>query len=96
MSKIYHQGETFRQKAHVTDASSSLIDPDTIVITIIDSENTKKVDAQAMTKDTIGKYYYDHLISTDATLSMWTTEIKAVKGFTAIEQDQFTVVKTIA
>ena len=96
MSKIYHQGETIRQKAHVTDVSGTLINPDTIVITIIDSESTKKVDAQAMTNDVTGKYYYDHLIPTDAALGTWTTEIKAVKGFTAIEQDQFTVVEAIA
>lgn len=96
MSKIYHQGETIRQKAHVTDVSNSLIDPDTIVITIIDSENTKKVDAQAMTKDVTGKYHYDYLIPTDAMVGKWTTEIKATKGFTAIEQDQFTVVEAIA
>ncbi len=96
MSKIYHQGETIRQKAHVTDVSKTLIDPDTIVITIIDSENSKKVDTQAMTKDVTGKYYYNYLIPTDAVVGVWTTEIKAVKGFTAIEQDQFTVVESIA
>lgn len=96
MSKIYHQGETFSQKAHVTDAVKTLIDPDTIVITIIDSESTKKVDAEAMIKDDTGKYHYYYSIPTNATLGKWTTEIKTVKGFTAIEQDQFTVVKAIA
>lgn len=95
MSKLYHQGETIRQKAHVTDTAKTLIDPTSIVITIIDTESTKKVDAQAMTKETTGKYYYDHLIPTDAVIGTWTTEIKAVKGFTAIEQDQFTVVAAI-
>ena len=96
MSKLYHQGETIRQKVHVTDASKTLIDPTSIVITIIDSESTKKVDAQAMVKDSTGKYHYDHLIPTDAVIGTWTTEIKAVKGFTAIEQDQFTVIEAIA
>lgn len=96
MSKIYHQGETIRQKALVTDTAKTLIDPTSIVITIIDSEATKKVDAQDMTKDVTGKYYYDHLIPADAVIGTWTTEIKAVKGSTAIEQDQFTVVEAIA
>lgn len=96
MSKIYHQGETIRQKAHVTNVLGILTDPNTIVITIIDSESTKKADAQAMTKDVTGKYYYDLLIPTDAVVGKWITEIKAVKGFTAIEQDQFTVVDAIA
>lgn len=95
MSKIYHQGETIRQKARVTDVNNALVDPDTIVITIIDSENAKKVDAQTMIKELTGKYYYDHLIPTDAMLGKWITEVKAVRGFTAIEQDQFTVIDTI-
>ena len=96
MSKLYHQGETFPQKVLVTDAVKTLIDPTSIVITIIDSENTKKVDAEAMIKDSTGKYHYYHLIPTDAVIGKWTTEVKAVKGFTAIEQDQFTVVEAIA
>ena len=96
MSKIYHRGETIRQKAHITDTTNTLVNPDTIVITIIDSESTKKVDAQAMTNEATGKYYYDHLIPTDAVIGTWTTEIKAVKIVTAIEQDQFTVIEAIA
>lgn len=95
MARMYYQGETIRQKAYVTDNSGTYIDPDTIVITITDSEGTKKVDAQAMTKDVTGKYYYDYLIPTDAASNQWITEIKAVLGFTAIEQDQFTVREAI-
>ena len=95
MSKLYYQGETIRQKVHITDVNNSLVDPDTIVITIIDSESIKKVDAEAMSKDDTGKYYYDHLIPTDAAIGKWKVEIKAVKGFTAIEQDKFTVLEAI-
>jgi len=95
MSKLYHQGETFKQKAEVTDAGKTLVNPDTIVITIVDSESAKKVDAEAMVNDSTGKYHYDHLIPADAALGEWTTEIKAVKAFTAIEQDRFTVVDSI-
>ena len=95
MSKLYYQGETIRQKAHITDVNNSLVDPDTIVITIIDSESIKKVDAQAMSNEATGKYYYDHLIPTDAAIGKWITEIKAVKGFTAIEKDEFTVLEAI-
>jgi len=84
-----------RQKVEVTDVSKTLINPTSIVITIVDSESTKKVDAEAMINDSTGKYHYDHLIPTDAALGEWTTEIKAVKGFTAIEQDRFTVVDSI-
>ena len=94
MSKMYYQGETMRQKAETRVASDgSLADPDTIVITIIDPEGTVKAAAQTMTKESTGKYRYDYLIATAAVTGKWTTEIKAVKGFTQIEQDEFTVME---
>lgn len=91
MAKMYFQGETVRQKAEVTDTDRVHINPDTIVISIMDLIGTKKVDAEAMLQEDTGKYYYDYLIPVDAALGLWTVEIKAVKGFAAIEQDQFTV-----
>ena len=64
----YYQGETFEQKAHVTDADDADIDPSTIKITIEDSAGTKKVTEQAMTKDDTGYYHYDYEIPSDAEL----------------------------
>ena len=95
MSKMYYQGETMRQNVEVTDIAGKLVDADTIVITIIDPEETVQASAQAMTNDSTGKYYYDYLIATDALKGEWKTEIKAVKGFTAIEQDEFTVMEAL-
>lgn len=95
MSKRYYQGETMRQNVEVTDVDGTLVDPDTIVITIIDAEETAKETTQAMTKDSTGKYHYDYLLAADAAIGKWETEIKAVKGFTAIEQDEFAVMEAV-
>ena len=91
MAKMYYQGETMRQKAEITDVGKNLVNPDTIVISILDVSGEKKVEDEVMINDDTGKYHYDYLIPTDALIGLWTVEIKAVKGFTAIEQDQFTV-----
>ena len=95
MSKQYFQGETVPQKVFVTDASGVFIVPDTIVITIVDSEDVKKVDAEAMTPEATGKYKYEYLLPTDAAVGKWKVEVKAVMGFTAIEQDEFSVIEAI-
>lgn len=84
-----------RQNVEVRDVNGILVDPDTIVITILDTKETVKVDAAAMTKESTGKYKYDYLIATDEELGKWTTEIKAVSGFTAIEQDEFVVMEAV-
>ena len=94
MAKMYFQGETVRQKAEVTDADRTRIDPDTIVVSIFDTIGIKKVDSQAMTKNFVGQYYYDYLIPVDAELGLWSVEIKAQLNFIAIEQDQFTVMES--
>ena len=95
MSKRYYQGETMRQNVVVQDVNGALVDPDTIVMSIVDPAETVKIDAQTMTKDSTGKYHYDYLLATDAVTGKWTTEVKAVKGFTQIEQDEFTVMETV-
>ena len=95
MSKMYYQGETVRQSVEVRAVNKALTDPDTIVITIIDPKETVQVSAQAMTNDSTGKYHYDYLIATDAEKGKWKTEIKAMKGFTQIEQDEFTVMEAL-
>lgn len=82
------------QKVEVRDKLKALVDPDTIVITIL-SPAGAGIDEQNMTKDGTGKYHYDYLIATDAPIGKWRTEIKAVKGFTQIEQDEFTVMEAL-
>jgi uncharacterized protein YfaS (alpha-2-macroglobulin family) len=95
MSKRYYQGETMRQSVEVRDTNGTLLDADTIVISIVDPEGTVQVNTQAMTKDSTGKYRYDYLLAVDAEEGEWKTEIKAVKSFTTIEQDEFTVMEAL-
>lgn len=91
MAKMYIQGETVHQIAEVRNVDGTLIDPDTIVISITDLTGANKIDEEAMDKKGTGEYYHDYLVPTDALVGLWTVEIKAIKGFTAIEQDHFTV-----
>lgn len=95
MSKMYYQGETMPQRVEVTNIKGTLIDPDTIVITIIDAEEAVKVNEESMVKVVTGKYLYNYLLAADAVVGKWKTEVKAVKGFIAIEQDEFTVMEAI-
>lgn len=95
MSKMYYQGETMQQKVEVRETNGALVDADTIVITIVDPEDTEQVSAEAMINDSTGKYYYNYLIAADAEKGEWKTEVKAMKGFTAIEQDEFTVMEAL-
>jgi len=91
----YYQGETFRQKAHVTDADGADADPNTIKITIEDSAGTKKVTATVMMKDTNSYYHYDYGIPSDAEIGEWTTEVNAEKTQIAIEHDRFIVLEAL-
>lgn len=95
MSKMYYQGETMRQSVELRDTTRALVDADTIVITIVDPEETVQVSAQAMTNDSTGKYHYDYLIASDAEVGKWKTEVKAVRGSIQIEQDEFTVMEAL-
>lgn len=83
------------QTVDVTEEDGALIDPDTLVISIVDPEGETKVDEQGMTKESKGKYRYNYLIAVDATLGKWTTEVEATKGFVQIEQDEFTVMERL-
>ena len=87
----YFQGETFRQKVHVTDVDSVSTDPNTIKITIEDSTGTKKITAAVMTKDSTGYYHYDYDIPSDGETGEWLTEVNANKTQIAIEHDRFLV-----
>jgi len=87
----YYRGETYRQKAHVTDTDNADTDPDTIKITIEDSASAKKITTIDMTKDSLGYYHYDYDIPSDAETGQWTTEVIANKTQIAIEHDAFIV-----
>ena len=91
----YYQGETYQQKAHVTDADSADTDPTTIKITIEDSTGIKKITTTDMTKDSLGYYHYNYDIPSDAEVGQWITEVIAEKTQIAIEHDAFIVMEAL-
>jgi len=91
----YYRGETYRQKAHVTDTDNADTDPDTIKITIEDSTSIKKVTTIDMTRDSLGYYHYNYNIPSDAEMGQWTTEVIADKTQIAIEHDAFIVMEAL-
>ena len=91
----YYQGETFRQKAQVTDVDKVNTDPNTITITLEDSAGTKKVTSAAMSKDAVGLYHYDYDLPADAETGEWTSEVNAEKTQKAIERDRFRVLEAL-
>jgi len=95
--KIYYQGETFRQKAKVQDISDgSNMDPHRIRVTIVDSAGIPQIEAQGMTKEETGQYYYDYTLADDAALGEWVTEVEAnIDISIAIEHDLFRVLKRL-
>ena len=46
--------------AYVKNQAGSFVDPTSITIDVFDPSNAKKVDDTAMTKDAVGKYYYQY------------------------------------
>jgi len=69
---IYQAGETYERYEEFKDKDGEFATPGThIKITIVDSAGTKKVDAQAMTEEATGKYYYRHDIPSDAENGHW-------------------------
>lgn len=88
----YYQGETITLKATVKDTDRALANPTTsITVTVKDPAGTTKVDAQAMTNDSTGKYHYDYAIPSDATAGEWDVEVTASSGKPSIERHAFTV-----
>ena len=56
----FRKGDTIICERNVKNSAGAYVDPDTsIVITIYNSHNSLEVNAQAMAKDSTGKYHYD-------------------------------------
>jgi uncharacterized protein YfaS (alpha-2-macroglobulin family) len=88
----YYQGETITLNATVKTTARALVNPTTsITITVKDPDGTTKVDAQAMSNDSTGKYHYDYAIPSDATVGEWDVEVIASSGNPSIERYTFIV-----
>ena len=76
----YELGDTAKITVNVTDSVDTLVDPDSIVISIFkESDSSTVVDAVDMTKSTTGIYYYNW-DTTSQDLGQYKIKIKALFG----------------
>lgn len=74
-------GKTYKTKLTLRDYEGSPVDPPTIpIITIYDSLSEKKVDAEEMTKESVGVYTYAYKIPSDANAGIWEASIVTTVG----------------
>lgn len=93
MATEYQQGESVVAEIEIRNKAGVLSDPGTsIKITIDDSAGAEKVAAQAMTKDSTGKYHYNYDLAGDAATGTWNVEVFADNTLVTIEADTFTVI----
>lgn len=79
-------------------AVGTLADPDTYTIEIEDPSRNNVVDAQAMTKEAVGIFYYDYDVPAAAMLGKYRVDVKMTTGtFVAgpPQKDYFEVVKEV-
>lgn len=91
MAKIFQRNETIICSIVIKDANSDLADPETsIMIDIINQEETIVVNATAMTRDSIGTYHYDYNPASDAMLGLYHVKYTAIDGTRiTIKNDSF-------
>ncbi|MCK9569859.1 hypothetical protein M0R72_13025 [Candidatus Pacearchaeota archaeon] len=88
--KIYEAGETI-PRAVLVKFNGTLVDPDTITITITNPDEAVEVDAVAMTRDSVGTYHY-YFNPASPKVGRYTVLYKAVDdSFVAQLKDQFRV-----
>ena len=74
-------GETIICTIEIKDADGAYVDPETsITITVLDASGATVVDAQAMVKDTVGKYHYDYTSEETAVRGVYHISYKATDG----------------
>lgn len=96
MTERFERDETIIIEVDIKTAAGVLTDPDSIVIYIIDSAGTTKVDGVAMTKDGVGEYHYDHTPGATDVLGLWKVRFKAVSGTrTSIADTEFYLIEGV-
>jgi len=85
-------GETIRIKGTFKDINGTLTDPSNATCTIKDSTDTIKVDAESMTKESTGVWYYDYTVPADGPTGTWLVTLTGTLGtFTAKNVEAFDV-----
>jgi len=97
MDQSFYAGDAIRIEAELRDSDDALIDPDTSTkITIVDPISTVKVNAQDMTRESEGIYYYIWQSLTTDTLGVYRVKVVAVNGsYTALTNPRLFELKSI-
>lgn len=77
---VYQRGETLYHWITLRNRNQTLVDPTSIKITISNPCGTVAVDAQNMTQDSTGVYYYAYDIPADGVYGEWDIKVVAVDG----------------
>jgi len=67
-------------RAFVYDKDGNLVDPTSVTLTLVDADETKKVDGLAMTKAEVGIYDYYYNTAGDSAEGWWNGEVWTVDG----------------
>lgn len=74
---VYERDETYVHWTKIRDEAGQPVAPTTIKISITDPDGTLLVDAQDMTQEEIGLYYYNYQIPADANFGNWDVIVRA-------------------
>jgi hypothetical protein len=77
---VYQREETYYHWITFRDRTKALHDPSSVSITITNPCGTVKVDAQGMTNDAPGVYYYPYDIPVDGVYGEWDVKVIAIDG----------------
>lgn len=87
---IYERGDTYSHWATMRDKDDQKIDPSTVSMSIEAPNGSTVLSYSAMTKDSTGVYYYDHVLSSTASYGRYVVRIKSGGGgYHSIERDEF-------
>ena len=91
---IYERGETYAHWVTIRDRDNTLVDPNTVNITITDPCDFTLVDSQSMTSVSTGKYYYYYdTIASSATYGRYKVKVESTSasGQVGIYKEEFYV-----
>ena len=90
----FQRGESVICNIIIRDKLNTLVDPDTLLVSIWDSSNALKVDNQPMVKDDTGSYHYSYVIPSTAPTGIWRVRYLAQVGtYKSGKKDAFTVLR---
>ena len=93
----FQRGESVICNIVIRDKLNTLVDPDTLLVSIWDSSNSLKVDNQPMVKDDTGSYHYSYVIPITAPTGSWRVRYLAQVGaYISAKKDSFSVLRELA